>query len=115
MDKYLSNKKRSIRIRKKLKKVSTGRYRLCIHRSTKNIFAQIIDDINSKTLVSASSLKEKGNNKKKMDLSVFVADVLAKKALEKKITKVYFDRGSYKYHGRVKIFAETLKKNGLIF
>ncbi len=115
MDKYLSNKKRSTRIRKKLKKVSTGRYRLCIHRSTKNIFAQIIDDINSKTLVSASSLKEKGNNKKKMDLSVFVAGVLAKKALEKKIQKVYFDRGSYKYHGRVKIFAETLKKNGLIF
>tara|TARA_B100000959_G_C14954645_1_gene613169 strand:- start:699 stop:1046 length:348 start_codon:yes stop_codon:yes gene_type:complete len=115
MDKYSSNKKRSIRIRKKLKKVSTGRYRLCIHRSAKNIFAQIIDDINSKTLVSASSLKEKGNNKKKMDLSVFVAGVLAKKALEKKIQKVYFDRGSYKYHGRVKIFAETLKKNGLIF
>ena len=115
MDKYLSSRKRSIRIRKKLKKVSTDRYRLSIHRSAKNIFAQIIDDINNKTLVSASSLKEKGNNKKKMDLSVFVAGVLAKKALEKKIQKVYFDRGSYKYHGRVKIFAEALKKNGLIF
>ena len=50
-----------------------------------------------------------------MDVSLIVAGVLAKKALEKKITKVYFDRGSYKYHGRVKIFAETLKKNGLNF
>ena len=115
MDKYLNNKKRCMRIRKKLKKVNKERYRLCIHRSSKNIFAQIIDDKNSKTLVSASSLKEKNENKKKMDLSVVVAGVLAKKALEKKITKVYFDRGSYKYHGRVKIFAETLKKNGLNF
>ena len=104
-----------MRIRKKLKKVNTERYRLSIHRSSKNIFAQIIDDKNSKTLVSASSLKEKNENKKKMDVSVIVAGVLAKKALEKKITKVYFDRGSYKYHGRVKIFAETLKKNGLNF
>ena len=115
MDKYLNNKKRCMRIRKKLKKVNKERYRLCIHRSSKNIFAQIIDDKNSKTLVSASSLKEKNENKKKMDVSVIVAGVLAKKALEKKITKVYFDRGSYKYHGRVKIFAETLKKNGLNF
>ena len=109
------HKKRSQRIRKKLKKVNKERYRLCIHRSSKNIFAQIIDDKNSKTLVSASSLKEKNENKKKMDVSVIVAGILAKKALEKKITKVYFDRGSYKYHGRVKIFAETLKKNGLNF
>ena len=115
MDKYLNNKKRCMRIRKKLKKVNKERYRLCIHRSSKNIFAQIIDDKNSKTLVSASSLKEKNENKKKMDVSVIVAGILAKKALEKKITKVYFDRGSYKYHGRVKIFAETLKKNGLNF
>ena len=115
MDKYLNNKKRCMRIRKKLKKVNKERYRLCIHRSSKNIFAQIIDDKSSKTLVSASSLKEKKENKKKMDVSVIVAGILAKKALEKKITKVYFDRGSYKYHGRVKIFAETLKKNGLNF
>ena len=115
MNNYLNNKKRCMRIRKKLKKVNKERYRLCIHRSSKNIFAQIIDDKNSKTLVSASSLKEKNENKKKMDLSVVVAGVLAKKALEMKITKVYFDRGSYKYHGRVKIFAETLKKNGLNF
>ncbi len=95
MDKYLNNKKRCMRIRKKLKKVNKERYRLCIHRSSKNIFAQIIDDKNSKTLVSASSLKEKNENKKKMDLSVVVAGVLAKKALEMKITKVYFDRGKF--------------------
>ena len=108
-------KKRSQRVRKKLKRVSKSRFRLSIFRSSKNISAQIIDDSNSKTLVSASSLKEKNLNKKKGDLSAHVAGLLAKKALEKKITNVFFDRGRYKYHGRVKIFAEALRKNGLIF
>ena len=109
------HQKRAIRIRKKLKKVNTERYRLTIFRSSKNISAQIIDDINSKTLVSASSINEKTDNKKKADLSLHVAGILAKKALEKKITKVYFDRGRYKYHGRIKIFADALRKGGLIF
>jgi len=54
-------------------------------------------------------------NKKKADLSLLVAESLAKKAMEKKITKIYFDRGGYKYHGRIKIFAEALRKGGLIF
>ena len=66
-------------------------------------------------MVSASSLKEKNANTKKTDLSVLVAEMLTKKAIEKKIKKVYFDRGGYKYHGRIKTFAETLRKNGLIF
>ena len=107
--------KRAVRIRKKLKKINTDRYRLTVFRSSRNISAQIIDDVNSKTLVSASSIKEKASNKKKADLSVHIAGIMAKKALEKKITKVYFDRGSYKYHGRIKIFAEALRKVGLIF
>jgi|TARA_B110000438_G_C15664098_1_gene585292 large subunit ribosomal protein L18 len=109
-------KKRSRRIRKKLKKVNTNRYRLSVNRSLKNISAQIIDDTNSLTLVSASSSRVKGDVKmKKSDLSVKIAEILAKKALDKKITTVYFDRGGYKYHGRIKIFAETLRKNGLNF
>ena len=57
----------------------------------------------------------KSHKKNKSDLSAIVAEYLANKAKEKKITKVYFDRGIYKYHGRVKIFAETLRKNGLDF
>ena len=108
-------KKRVQRIRKKLKKVNTSRFRLSVYRSSRNISAQIIDDKNHKTLVSASSLVDKIPNKKKGELSIYIAGLLAKKALEKKITKVYFDRGRYKYHGRIKIFAETLRKNGLNF
>ena len=109
------NQKRSIRIRKKLKKINSERFRLTVFRSSRNISAQIIDDKNNKTLVSASSIKENRTNKKKADLSLHVAGILAKKALEKKITKVYFDRGRYKYHGRIKIFADALRKGGLIF
>jgi len=107
--------KRAQRVRKKLKLVNTDRFRLSVFRSSKNISAQIIDDKNSKTLVFASSGKEKNAIKNKTDMSAHVASILAKKALEKKITKVYFDKGRYKYHGRIKIFAETLRKNGLTF
>ena len=107
--------KRALRIRKKLKKVNTDRFRLSVSRSSKNISAQIIDDKNNNTLVSATSVSKKKLNKKKVDLSIFIAETLAKKALEKKITKVYFDRGRYKFHGRIKVFAETLRKNGLNF
>ena len=113
--KNINYKKRVKRIRSKLKKVNTERYRLTVFRSSRNISAQIIDDKNNKTLVSASSIKEKNTNKKKADLSLLVAESLAKKAMEKKITKIYFDRGRYRYHGRIKIFADTLRKGGLIF
>ena len=109
------NQQRATKIRRKLKKVCTDRLRLTIYRSSKNISAQIVDDKNKKTLVSATSIGEKLTNKKKADLSIHVAEILTKKALEKKITKVYLDRGRYKYHGRIKIFAETLRKGGLTF
>tara|TARA_B100001996_G_C18516513_1_gene537588 strand:+ start:230 stop:574 length:345 start_codon:yes stop_codon:yes gene_type:complete len=114
MDKSI-HKKRAQRVRKKLKKVNTERYRLAIFRSSKNISAQIIDDINNKTLISATSVKKDPGKKKSKDQSLIVADQLSKKAVEKKITKVYFDRGRYKYHGRIKFFAEALRKGGLIF
>ena len=107
--------KRAARIRTKLKKINTERFRLTVFRSSRNISAQIIDDKNGKTLVSASSINEKRTNKKKADLSLLVAGILVKRALENKITKIYFDRGSYKYHGRIKIFADALRKGGLIF
>ncbi len=107
--------KRAQRIRRKLKQVNSERFRLTVFKSSRNISAQIIDDKSNKTLISESSIKEKNTNKKKTDLSLLVAEKLTKKAMEKKITKVYFDRGRYKYHGRIKIFAEALRKGGLIF
>jgi len=109
------HKKRSQRIRKKLKKVNSERFRLTVFRSSRNISAQIIDDENNKTLVSSTSVKKKSENKKNNDLALDVAEIVAKKALEKKITKVYFDRGRYRYHGRIKFFAEALRKKGLTF
>ena len=107
--------KRAQRIRSKLKQDNTERYRLTVFKSARNISAQIIDDKSNKTLVPESSIKDKNANKKKTDLSLLVAERLAKMAVEKKITKIYFDRGRYKYHGRIKIFAEALRKGGLIF
>ena len=110
--------RKKFRVRNKLKKVSSkDRFRLSVSRSTKNISAQIIDDVNKVTLVSASSIEKsiRDQKKSKSELSTLVAESLAKKAQEKKITKIYFDRGIYKYHGRVKLFAETLRKNGMEF
>ena len=109
--------RKRFRVRKKLKNVSKDRYRLSVSRSTKNISAQIIDGVKNITLVSASSIDKeiKEQKKNKSELSTIVAEKLAKKANEKNIKKIYFDRGIYKYHGRVKIFAETLRKNGMEF
>ena len=111
--------RKKFRIRNKVKKVSNSdRYRLTVSRSSKNISAQIIDDTKNITLLSASSVQKdirSMNKTNKTELSKIVAEKLAKKAQEKKITKVFFDRGIYKYHGRVKIFAETLRKNGMDF
>ena len=114
-----SNERKKFRITNKVKKVSSpDRLRLSISRSSKNISAQIIDDVKNITLVSSSSVEKdiKSMDKvNKTEVSKIVAEKLAKKAVEKKITKIYFDRGIYKYHGRVKAFAETLRKNGMEF
>ena len=117
--KLTTNIRKKFRVSNKLKRVATkDRFRLSISRSTKNISAQIIDDSKNITLLSASSIEKdiKAMSKvNKTDISKIVAEKLAKKAVEKKITKIYFDRGVYKYHGRVKAFAETLRKNGMEF
>ncbi len=114
-----TSKRKRFRVSNKVKNVaSNDRFRLSITRSSKNISAQIIDDIKNITLLSASSVEKdikSGTKNNKTELSKIVAEKLAKKAQEKKITKIYFDRGIYKYHGRVKVFAETLRKNGMEF
>ena len=117
--KLTTAERKKFRVRNKVKKVSKpGRFRLCISRSTKNISAQIIDDMKEVTLLSASSIEKdikEINKTKKSEISRVVAEKLAKRAQEKKITKIFFDRGVYRYHGRIKVFAETLRENGMEF
>ena len=109
--------KRKLRNRKKIKSVNINRFRVSVSKTLNNLSAQIIDDENQKTLVSASSIEKemKLKNVKIMEKSTLIGELLAKRAKEKKITEIYFDRGGYKYHGRIKTFAETLRKNGLKF
>ena len=117
MKKFNSKIKRQKRNRKKLKKINNSKLRITVFKSIKNISAQIIDDKLSKTIVSASSSEKsiKKTKIKKTELSNILGEVLAKRALEKKISNVYFDRGGYKYHGRIKALADSLRKNGLKF
>jgi large subunit ribosomal protein L18 len=117
MKKINTKIKRKLRNRKKIKSVNVDRYRVSVSKSLKNLSAQIIDDKQKKTLVSASSIEKdiKIKKVKKMQKSILIGEILAKRAKEKNINKVYFDRGGYKFHGRIKTFAETLRKNGLKF
>ena len=116
--KKINNKlKRKLRNRKKLKSRNDNRFRISVSKSLNNLSAQIIDDKSKKTLVSASSIEKEVKSKKikKMEKSTLIGEILAKRAKEKNVSKVYFDRGEHKYHGRIKLFAETLRKNGLKF
>jgi len=107
-----------LRIRKKIKRFS-NRLRLSVYRSNNYIYAQIIDDQQKKTLLAvhpkeiSADLKIGKGESKKMKEAFLLGEVLAKKALVKKIKKVVFDKGCYKYHGRVKALAEGARKGGL--
>lgn len=116
VDRKLSREARHLRVRKKISG-TTERPRLAVYRSSKNIYAQIIDDVTGRTLVSASSLDKDfalkaGSNK---DASKAVGEIVAKRALEKGIKEVVFDRGGYVYHGRIQVLAEGAREAGLQF
>jgi large subunit ribosomal protein L18 len=108
---------RHTRIRKKVEGTA-AQPRLCVFRSDKHIYAQIIDDSRGATLVAAST-NAKGSTKEKKGLSIKSAfsagEVLAAKAKEKGISQVCFDRGGYKYHGKIKALADGARKGGLKF
>ena len=105
--------RRAMRNRARLKKVGNGRPRLSIFRSSKNIYAQVIDDAQGVTLAHASSLEnEKGGDS---EAAAAVGKLVAERALEKGVKEVVFDRGSYIYHGRVKALAEAAREAGLNF
>ena len=109
-------KRRAERTRRRLKAVANGRLRLSVHRSDKNISAQIIDDAQGVTLAAASSL-EGGKGSKGSDVAAAakIGKLIAERAMEKGVTDVVFDRGGYIYHGRVKALADAAREAGLNF
>jgi large subunit ribosomal protein L18 len=107
--------RRAQRVRSRLKKFSNGRPRLTVFRSSKNIYAQVIDDLNGVTLAAASSLEGDAKRGSDKDAAVAVGKLVATRAKEKGVTDVVFDRGGYIYHGRVKALADAAREAGLNF
>ena len=108
-------KRRSQRVRRRLKKNANGRPRLSVYRSDKNISAQIIDDASGTTLASASTLETKGGKGSNIEAATNIGKLIAERALKAKIDTVIFDRGGYLYHGRVKALADAARSAGLKF
>ena len=117
-DKNANRLQRHKRVRRKITG-TTQRPRLCVFRSSNNIYAQIIDDANRVTLTAASSLdaevKSAVNHGGNKEAAKMVGEMIAKRAIEKGITEVVFDRGGYLYHGRVQVLAEAAREAGLKF
>ena len=114
-DRKFERKRRHVRVRNKING-TTERPRLCIYRSNNNLFAQIIDDVNGVTLVSASTLDKTVKTKhSNIEAAKEVGTLIAKRAIEKNIETVVFDRSGYIYHGVVKEFAEAAREAGLKF
>jgi large subunit ribosomal protein L18 len=111
-------KRRHVRVRKKLSGTAE-RPRLCVFRSLNHAYAQVVDDKLGHTLVSASTLdreiRSEVDGKRKIEAAQFVGKLVAERAMKRGITKVAFDRGGYKYHGRVKALAEAAREVGLVF
>jgi large subunit ribosomal protein L18 len=115
-DKNAVRKKRHARVRTKLSGTE-ARPRLNVFRSNKHIYAQLIDDVNGVTIASASTLDKDVNldSSSNIDAAVKIGELVAKRAVEKGVSTVIFDRGGYLYHGRVKAVADAARENGLEF
>ena len=114
-DRKMERQRRHIRVRRKISGTAE-RPRLCVYRSNSNIYAQIIDDVAGNTLVAASTLdKEIKTKHANKEAAKEVGTLIAKRAADKKIVDVVFDRGGYIYHGVVKELAEAARKGGLKF
>ena len=111
--------RRKARVRRAIKAAAGPRLRLSVHRSSKHIYAQVIDDLKGETLASASSLekamRESGNTGANIDAAKAVGKLLAERAVKNGVTEVVFDRGQYLYHGRVKALADAARESGLSF
>ncbi|MFD2239056.1 50S ribosomal protein L18 [Aureimonas populi] len=112
-------RRRASRVRRSIKKVANGRPRLSVHRSSKNIYVQVIDDVEGRTLAAASTLDTalRGDLKTGADVAAAAAvgKLVAERAKEAGVTDVVFDRGAFIYHGRVKALAEAAREGGLNF
>ena len=117
--KHANTKRRAERVRRQVKKVAFGRPRLSVHRSSKNIYAQIIDDASGVTLAAASSLDKDLRTRLKTGADTAAASevgkLVAERAKQAGISEVVFDRGAFLYHGRVKALAEAARESGLSF
>ncbi|WP_433959646.1 50S ribosomal protein L18 [Cytobacillus horneckiae] len=115
-DKNAVRKKRHARVRSKLSGTA-ARPRLNVYRSNKHIYAQLIDDVNGVTLASASTMEKDAGleSTSNADAAVKVGELIAKRAVEKGLSSIVFDRGGYLYHGRVKALADAARENGLEF
>ena len=114
----VKKQQRKIRRQKRVRAKISGtdkKPRLCVFRSNKHIYAQLIDDAKKQTILSTNDVKIKKGKMTKADLAKEIGKAIAKMALDKKIEKVIFDRGPYKYHGRVKAVAEGAREGGLKF
>jgi len=111
-------KRRHARVRRRLSGTA-ARPRLCVFRSLNHIYAQVVDDDRGHTLISASTLDQEirsaADGKTKAGMAQLVGQLVAERALKSGIGEVVFDRGGYKYHGRVKALAEAARKVGLVF
>ena len=114
-----TTQRRASRVRRELKKVNSGRPRLSVYRSSKNIYAQIIDDLSGQTVAAASTLEKelKGKLKAGADTAAAaeIGKLIAERAKKKGVSKVVFDRGPYIFHGRVKALADGAREGGLEF
>jgi large subunit ribosomal protein L18 len=111
--------RRQSRVRRAVKAAANGRMRLTVHRSSKHIYAQVIDDTKGVTLASASSLekaqRDAGKTGADVEAAKVVGKLVAERASEKGVKNVVFDRGSYMYHGRIKALADAAREGGLSF
>ena len=113
----VTNARRKQRVRLALRRSGGGRPRLSVFRSSKHIYAQVIDDLKGETVASASSLEKelRGNTGADIDAAKAVGKLLAERAVKKGVKEVVFDRGGYLYHGRVKALADAARESGLSF
>ena len=115
----VTNARRQVRVRNAVKRAANGRPRLSVYRSSKHIYAQVIDDVKGETLAAASSMEKSLRDGKKtganIEAAAAVGKLVAERAVKGGIKEVVFDRGQYLYHGRVKALADAAREGGLSF